>query len=74
MYGINAKNELIEGEKCIFVFTTPTCWDIHGFNFRRCRKNSYQLKLSQDIQNGKKQLILQNILSTNITDKYQFNL
>lgn len=34
--GFNDKNETIEGNKTIFRFTTPTCWEIN--NLQNCRK------------------------------------
>lgn len=37
IHGTNAKNARVEGEKCTFEFTTPTCWQFHGFNLQKCR-------------------------------------
>lgn len=38
MNGINAKDERIEGNKTIFHFTTPSCWQLNEPNFQKCRE------------------------------------
>lgn len=38
MHGTNAKNDLIEGEKCIFTFQTPTCYQVYNNTLTKCRK------------------------------------
>lgn len=39
IYGRNTKNDLIEGKVCSYVFTTPQCWEINGYNLEKCRKD-----------------------------------
>lgn len=77
IYGKNAKNDLIEGNKCILKFTTPTCRDIHKTNLEKCRKrftlsNRY-IECSGDLSNHSNKWVL-HVYSTTSTDEYQFNL
>lgn len=37
IHGTNAKYPQINGEHCTYEFTTPTCWQFHGFNLEKCR-------------------------------------
>lgn len=37
MNGINANDERIEGNKTMFHFTTPSCWQINRPHFHKCR-------------------------------------
>lgn len=38
IYGVNAEDETVEGQKCSYEFTTPTCWQVHKENLQKCRK------------------------------------
>lgn len=39
IHGVNANNNLIEGNKSSYEFTTPTCLYIYGPNLTKCRKS-----------------------------------
>lgn len=49
--GINAKDERIEGDKTIFHFTTPSCWQINTPHFQKCRKQPIKALESNEKKN-----------------------
>lgn len=37
--GRNAKDDMIEGKTCSYVFTTPQCSEINEYNLEKCSKD-----------------------------------